>query len=180
VKEEVIGRRYAKALILLGKEKGNWEGIGKDLETFVSLFDGNELLRRVLCDPVHDRKKQKRILQEILKRLGTDPICSQFLCLLVEKERIRYLPAIHKIYRQLEDNLAGRLRAKVITARKLGEEQIDAIKKSLEGRFHKKILLEETEDTQILGGIICKVDGMVFDGSVRTQLEILKENIRGE
>lgn len=180
MKEEVIGRRYAKALILLGKETGNWEGIGKDLEAFVTLFEANELLRRVLCDPVHDRKKQKAILQEILKRQGTDPICSRFLFLLVEKERIRYLPAIFKIYRQLEDNLAGRLRAKVITARKLGEDQIDAIQKSLEGRFHKKILLEETEDTEILGGIICKVDGMVFDGSVRTQLEILKENIRGE
>jgi F-type H+-transporting ATPase subunit delta len=180
MKEEVIGRRYAKALILLGKEQGNWEEIGKDLDAFVSLFQGNELLRRVLCDPVHDRKKQAAILQEVLKKLGTDPACSHFLLLLVEKERIRYLPAIFKIYRQLEDNLAGRLRAKVVTAQTLGDDQVAAIKKSLEGRFHKKILLEETEDPEILGGIVCKVDGMVFDGSVKTQLEILKENIRGE
>jgi F-type H+-transporting ATPase subunit delta len=180
VNEEVIGRRYAKALILLGKEQGNWEAIGKDLEAFVSLFEENDLLRNVLCDPVHDRKKQGEILAEVLKRLGTDTVCSHFLSLLVEKERIRYLPVIFKIYRQLEDNLAGRLRAKIVTAQKLGDDQIDAIKKSLEGRFDKQILLEETEDTEILGGIICKVDGMVFDGSVRTQLEILKENIRGE
>jgi len=180
MKEEVIGRRYAKALILLGKEQGNWEAIGNDLQAFVSVFEGDDLLRRVLCDPVHHRKKQSAILREILKRLGTDTVCSHFLLLLVEKERIRYLPAIFKIYRQLEDNLAGRLRARVVTARKLGDDQVAAIKKSLEGRFHKSILLEESEDPEILGGIVCKVDGMVFDGSVRTQLEILKENIRGE
>jgi len=180
MKEEVIGRRYAKALILLGKEQGNWEAVGKDLEAFVSLFEGDELLRRVLCDPVHDRSKQKAILREVLKRLGTDAACSHFLLLLVEKERIRYLPAIFKIYRQLEDNLAGRLRARVVTARPLDDDQVAAIKKSLEGRFNKTILLEESEDPEILGGIVCKVDGMVFDGSVRTQLEILKESIRGE
>lgn len=180
MKEEVIGRRYAKALILLGKERGTWEEVGKDLDAFVSLFQGNELLRRVLCDPVHDRAKQKAILREVLKRLGTDAVCSHFLLLLVEKERIRYLPAIFKIYRQLEDNLAGRLRARVVTARPLDDAQVAAIKKSLEGRFDKTILLEESEDPEILGGIVCKVDGMVFDGSVRTQLEILKESIRGE
>ena len=180
MKEEVIGRRYAKALILIGKEQGLWEQIGKDLESFVSLFQQEELLNRVLCDPVHDRKKRKIILEDILNRLGTGEICSHFLSLLVDKERIRYLPVIYNIYRQLEDGLAGRLRAKVITAQKLGDDQIEAIQKSLESRFSKQIILEENEDSEILGGIICKVDGMVFDGSVRTQLEILKENIRGE
>jgi len=180
VKEEVIGRRYAKALLLLGKERGNWEQVGTDLESFFSVFQESAPLRRVLCDPVHDRNKQASILKKVLDRLGTDSLCSHFLLLLLEKERLRYLPAIFKIYRQLEDNLAGRLRARVVTARKLGDDQVAAIKKSLEGRFHKEILLEETEDPEILGGIVCKVDGMVLDGSVRTQLEILRESIRGE
>lgn len=180
MKEDVIGRRYAKALILLGKERGNWERIGKDLEAFYGVFQESEPLRRVLCDPVHDRKKQAEILRALLERLGSDPACSHFLLLLLEKERLRFLPAIFKIYRQLEDNLAGRLRARIVTARKLGGDEVAAIRKSLEGRFHKQVLLEETEDPEILGGIVCKVDGMVLDGSVRTQLEILKESIRGE
>lgn len=180
MKEEVIGRRYAKALIQLGKEQGKWEQIGKDLETFVSVFEENEDLNRVLCDPVHDRNKRKEILKKILERLGTDVLCANFLLLLVEKERIRYLPVIFDIYRRLEDGLAGRLRAKVVAVRELGEDQRGAIQKALEKRFEKQILLEETEDPEILGGVVCKVDGMVFDGSVRTQLEILKNSIKGE
>jgi len=112
--------------------------------------------------------------------MGTGDVCFHFLCLLVDKERIRYLPVIYSIYRKLEDDLAGRMRASVTTAQKLGDDQKEAVRKALEDRFNKQIFLEEIEDPEILGGIVCKVDGMVFDGSVRTQLEILGENIRGE
>ena len=180
MKEEVIGRRYAKALIQIGKERGNWERIGKDLEAFLTLFQTEHLLNRVLCDPVHDRAKRKAILREILVRLGTDPVCTHFLLLLVDKERIRYLPVIFNLYRRMEDVLAGRLRAKIVTAQRIDEDQLSAIRRLLQERFQKEVLLEETQEPEILGGVICKVDGMVFDGSVRTQLEVLKERIRGE
>ena len=66
MKEEVIGRRYAKALIQLGQEQGTWEEIGKNLGDFVALLNENEALRKVLSDPIHDRKKRKAILQGIL------------------------------------------------------------------------------------------------------------------
>jgi F-type H+-transporting ATPase subunit delta len=180
VKEEVIGRRYAKALIALGQEQGKWQEIGQGLGDFMALFDGNEILRRVLCDPIHDRNKRKAILREILGKMDLGPICSNFLQLLVDKERIRYLPAIYSAYQRLEDSLAGRLRARLVTAQKLEDEEVAAIRKALEQRFQKEIILDWSEDAEILGGVICKVDGMVFDGSVRTQLETLKESMKGE
>ncbi len=180
MKEEVIGRRYAKALIQLGKEQDTWKQVGQDLEEFVSVFEQDEFLSKILCDPVHDRLKRKAILKGVLKKMGTGEVCFNFLCLLVDKERIRFLPVIYNIYRKLEDDLAGRMRASVTTAQKLGDNQKEAVRKALEDRFNKQIFLEEIEDREILGGIVCKVDGMVFDGSVRTQLEILGENIRGE
>jgi F-type H+-transporting ATPase subunit delta len=180
VKEEVIGRRYAKALIDLGQEQGTWQEIGKNLGDFVALFEENEILRRVLCDPIHDRKKRKAILQGVLEKMELGTICSNFLRLLVDKERIRYLPAIDSAYRRLEDSLAGRLRARLVTAQRLEDEEITGIRKALEQRFQKEIILDWSEDSEILGGVICKVDGMVFDGSVRTQLETLKDSMKGE
>ena len=66
MKEEVIGRRYAKALIDLGREQGTWQEVGKGLGDFVALLEKNETLRRVLCDPIHDRKKRKTILKDVL------------------------------------------------------------------------------------------------------------------
>lgn len=180
MKEEIIGKRYAKALIQIGQEQGTWEEIGKDLSAFVSLLEGNETLRSVLADPIHDRQKRKAILEKVLERAGLGKTCSHFLLLLVDKERIRYLPAIYSAYQKLEDALAGRLRARVVTARTLEAEQSEAIQKALEQRFRKEIILDWSEDPEILGGVICNLDGMVFDGCVRTQLETLKETMKGE
>ena len=180
MKEEVIGRRYAKALIALGQEQGAWQEVGKNLTDFVALFEGNELLRKVLCDPIHDRKKRKAILQGVVRKMELGTICSNFLQLLVDKERIRYLTAIYSAYQRLEDALAGRLRARLVTAQRLEDEEVAAIRKALEQRFKKEIILDWSEDSEILGGVVCKVDGMVFDGSVRTQLETVKESMKGE
>ena len=180
MKEEVIGKRYARALIDLGREQGTWQEVGKNLGDFVSLFEEHEILRKVLCDPIHDRTKRKTILKDVLQKLKLGTICSNFVQLLVDKERIRYLPAIYGAYQRLEDTLAGRLRARLVTARRLMDQEIEAIRKALEQRFQKDIILDSSEDPEILGGVICKVDGMVFDGSVRTQLEILKESMKGE
>jgi len=180
VKEEVIGRRYAKALIALGQEQGAWQEVGKNLSDFIAVFEGNEILRKVLCDPIHDRKKRKTILQGVVRKMELGKICSNFLQLLVDKERIRYLTAIFAAYERLEDALAGRLRARLVTAQRIEEEEVAAIRKALEQRFQKEIILDWSEDSEILGGVICKVDGMVFDGSVRTQLETLKESMKGE
>ena len=112
--------------------------------------------------------------------MGLETICSHFLLLLVDKERVRYLPAIHAAYQRLEDSLAGRLRGRLVTAQHLEDEEIAAIRKALEERFQKEILLDWSEDRDLLGGVICKVNGMVFGGSVRTQLETLKESMKGE
>jgi F-type H+-transporting ATPase subunit delta len=180
VKEEVIGRRYAKALIQLGQEQGTWQEIGKNLGDFVALLEENEALRKVLSDPIHDRKKRKAILRDVLKKMELGTLCSNFLQLLVDKERIRYLSAIFAAYQRLEDTLAGRLRAGMVTAQRLENEEIAAIRKALEQRFQKEIILDWSEDSEILGGVVCKVDGMVFDGSVRTQLETLKDSMKGE
>ena len=180
MKEEVIGRRYAKALIELGQEQGNWQEVGRNLGDFIALFEGHEIFNKVLCDPIHERIKRKAILREVTQKMGLGKVCSSFLQLLVDKERIRYLPAIYSSYQRLEDALAGRLRARLVTAQKLEDQEIAAIRKALEKRFRKEIILDWTEDQEILGGVICKVDGMVFDGSVRTQLETLKESMKGE
>ncbi len=180
MKEEVIGKRYAKALIQLGQEQGQLELVSKELELFASLFDENEVLKRVLCDPIHDRNKRKAILGEVLKKLELGTLSFNFLQLLLDKERMKYLPAIYSAYRRLEDSLAGRLRANLVVAQELQEGEKEAIQKALEEKFNKDIILEWFKDPEILGGIICKVDGMVFDGCVRTQLEILKETMKGE
>lgn len=180
MREEIVGKRYAKALIKIGKEQKVLERMREDLTRIVSLFRDQELFRRVMCDPVHDKERRKMILGEVMKRLDISPLSQRFLYLLIDKERIRIVPAILEAYVRLEDEAAGRVRAKILSAYQLAEGNVEEIRKALEEKLEKKVILEFQIEQDLIGGVICKVDGMVFDGSVRTQVETLKSTLRGE
>ena len=179
MKSTRVAYRYALALLEMAEQEQALESVLKDAVLLEGMISQSPDLRSFLRSPVLKSAKKAAVLRTLFEK-DVAPLTMNFLLLLVDKERIRYLPVIFGIYRKLEDGLAGRLRARVVTARRIEEDQRSAIQRMMEGRFRKKVILEETEDPEILGGVICKVDGMVFDGSVRTQLEILKTRIRGE
>ena len=180
MREEIVGKRYAKALIKLGKEENVLERIREDLSRIVSLFNEQELFRRVMCDPVYGKDKRKEILIAIMEKLGISALCQRFLHLLVDKARMRNIPAILDAYMKLEDEAAGRVRAHIFSAYPLQDRIVQEIRKVLEARLHKEVVLEVQTQQDLIGGIVCKVNGMVFDGSVVTQLESLKSTLRGE
>lgn len=180
MREEIIGRRYAKALIAIGKELGKLEETRVDLAKIVSVFNEQELFRRVMCDPVYGKERRKAILGEVLKRMGVGALCTRLCYLLVDKERMRYLPAVLDAYMKLEDEAAGRVRTKLSSAYPLADDRVEAIRKALEQRLGKQVVVEVEVDPALIGGVLCKVDGMVFDGSVRTQIETLQSALRGE
>ena len=180
MREEIVGKRYAKALIKLGKEENILERIREDLSRIVSLFNEQELFRRVMCDPVYGKDKRKEILNAIMEKLGISALCQRFLHLLVDKARMRNIPAILDAYMKLEDEAAGRVRAHIFSAYPLQDMIVQEIRKVLEARLHKEVVLEVQTQQDLIGGIVCKVNGMVFDGSVVTQLESLKSTLRGE
>ncbi|NWG75551.1 MAG: ATP synthase F1 subunit delta [Rubrivivax sp.] len=180
MREQVVAKRYAKALLLIGKEQGVLQTIKEDLTKIVALYEDHETFRRVMCDPVYVREKRKSILEEVSNRLGISPLCKRFLYLLVDKERIRYIPAILEAYTRLEDESAGRVRARIESAYALEEDDVETLRRALERRLAKEVILELDTVPELIGGIVCRVDGMVFDGSVRTQVETLKSTLRGE
>ncbi len=86
---------------------------------------------------------------------------------------MRYLSEILGYYQILLDEAKGRIRATVISAQVLNEIEKSRLKLALKKILKKEILLEEKVDASIIGGIITKVDGKVYDGSIRTQIEKL-------
>ena len=79
------------------------------------------------------------------------------------------------------DQLEGLVRSELVTAVELSKERQDKIKSQLESQTGKKLAMEFSVDQSIIGGIILKVDDKALDGSLRAQINILKDNIkRGE
>jgi len=171
-----VSKRYAKALFSLGQEDGNFEQYGRDLTGFVGFCQDNVEFRQVIANPIFGVEERKKVLMLLLEKSSFSGVVKNFLNLLLDKNRIGAIEAIAGHYSRLTDEASGIARAQVITARPLKEEALGRIEKRLEGLTSKKIKTEVKEDEGLIGGIVVKIGDMVFDVSVKTQLEGLKES----
>lgn len=170
-----LARRYARALLDIGIAKGSYEQLGKDMDELAALYSGSRDLTEALTNPVFVMSRRRAVLEAILEKAAVSPITRNFALLLLDRERVPYLPAIARELRVMVDERAGRVRAVVTSARPLTPENVASIQQALEKVSGKKVLLEKKEDASLLGGVVAKVGDVVYDGSVRTQLEMMRE-----
>lgn len=175
-----IGRKYARALLAIGKEDGKYREYAKELEEIDRLLEREEDAKLVLTSPRYSRDIQKKILNNILAKIQFSDTIKSLLNVLVEKRRLQFIGEINLLYRKLLDEFLNIERAKVISAVSLPEESIGKVRETLEKMTGKSIIVEVEEDPSIIGGIVAKVGDLVLDGSLRAQLMSLKDTLRGE
>ena len=171
-----VSKRYAKALFSLGQEDGNFEQYGQELSDFETFFQDTADFRQVIVNPVFAVEDRRKVLQVVLDKSNFSGVVKNFLNLLLDKNRIGAIEAITSYYSRLTDEVSGIARAEIITARPLKEEALGKLERSLERLISKKIKPEVREDKDLIGGIVVKIGDLVLDGSVKAQLEGLKES----
>jgi F-type H+-transporting ATPase subunit delta len=173
-----VARRYAKALLEIGKEEGTTDALGADLQKALTAVEANDgQLMAALSHPALSLPERSKVLAEVLPMLGVDAMVSNFLRLLLDKRRFVILPAISSQYQDLADAHAGRARAKVFTVRPLTPAMEAEIKASLEAATGKTVLLTSDVDPTLIGGMVAHVGGKVYDASVRTRLSGLRHQL---
>ena len=172
--EGKLSRRYARAVFELAA--GREEAVGTELDGFLEVYEDPDL-KKVLGNPAFDQDRRKDIVVELSGRLGLSDLTTNFLSLLVTRDRLDGLPSIARRYHSLLDDSAGRVNATVVVPQTLGEDQRISLAAVVGEMTGKTALLTEEVDAGIIGGIIVEVGGKVYDGSVRTQLSSLRKNI---
>lgn len=172
-----IARRYAKALLEIGVAHKNYDALLKEVERVVSVWNGSPDLATTLENPVFAQSQRRAVVEEIAKRLALGKTMRNFLMLLLDRGRIGALPAIEREFRALVDAQAGRIRATVRSARPLEPGVELKLKAVLEKRTGKTVILDKEEDPELIGGIVTQVGDLVYDGSVRTQLQNLRQQL---
>jgi len=181
VKNLAIARRYAKALMLIGKEDGQAEKYREELSGLAELFDQGQELGQTICNPLYDAGGRKKVLEVILGKLDLSKVMTSFMLLLFEKGRIGFIANINDFYRKLADNLKGIGRASVVSASRLSSDAVEKIRESLSKMTGKEIKLDVEEDSSLIGGVVTKIGDLVLDGSIKTQLLNMRESLkRGE
>jgi F-type H+-transporting ATPase subunit delta len=172
-----VARRYARALFEIGLARGTFEQIGQELSDVAALWSSSLDLRRALQNPVFSRAQKRAVLQQLLPRITSSADIQKFMLLLLERRRIGVLASIARAYREMADEHAGRVRAEVISAQPLSPAETDRVRRSLEQRTGKKVILKTTEDPSLIGGLVARVGDLVLDGSLRTQLASLRQRL---
>ncbi|MFP4083369.1 MAG: ATP synthase F1 subunit delta [Desulfonatronovibrio sp.] len=181
--ENIVARRYARALFALGQKEGEKQlkAYGEDLSKIVGTLEDAPELVRIFKNPIFNTEEKKGILKQILGKLKCGPVVSNFCYLLADKNRVDCLPEIQAYYAELLDEFEGIVRGEIVTAIKLADNMKQEIVGKLEKQSGLKVVLDYSVDQDILGGLMLKVGDKVLDASIRAQLQILKENIkRGE
>ncbi len=172
-----LTRRYAKALVDLGLEHKAVDSYGVELARIQAVFAGEKLLRQLLDSPTLALEKKEAMLADLASALKLSEEVTKFLGLLLSKGRLYYLAQIEEKYRSLADELSGTLRARIVTAEALSDEQQQAIGASLAKQTGKQVALTVNVDPALIGGVQTEIGGRLFDGSVKTQLKRIEESL---
>jgi F-type H+-transporting ATPase subunit delta len=171
------GRRYARALFALAREEGRIEEVRRELDSLGALLDGNAELSHAILRPLFPSGERRRVLRAVCERLGTSDSVRRFCSFLVDQRRIIELESIRVAYGALADEAAGRMRARVVSASPLSDAQRERLRRALAERTGRALELEVEVDDSLLGGAVATVGGLVFDGSLRTQLDQLRATL---
>jgi F-type H+-transporting ATPase subunit delta len=174
--EGSLSRRYSKALFELARESGQEESIARQLEQFSSTSTESRL-GAVLSNPGFALDSRKKILLEVAKSLQLSSLTEHFLSLLLDRDRLTFIPSIIASYRHLLNQVNGRVDAKVTAAEPLGALVIERLRDSLRRLSGKDVILQEEANPELIGGLVVEFQGKIYDGSVRTQLETMKQRI---
>ncbi len=175
---KILARRYANALLAVGKEDGQFLQYGEELNEFAGLLKENKQLLDALSNPLYKVKSRKAVLSFLLDRSKYSPMVTNFINLLMEKGRIRFVAGITERYGELTDSIQNIARATLVSAVKLPEDTVDRVKEAVEKITKKTIRLQSEVDPALIGGIVTRVGDLIFDGSVRSQLESLKKSLK--
>ncbi len=172
-----ITRRYGRAIFDLAQEQSLGARVLQELGDIVALCNEHAGLADVLYQPIHPSSERRSVVNAIADRGGISPLVRNFCSYLIDNGRMASLPGIAEEMKGLIDEQAGVTRGEIIAAAPLQDDELQRLRTALSARVGKELDLTVRVDPGLVGGLVAKVGDLVFDGSLRTQLEQLRSNL---
>ncbi|UCE06378.1 MAG: F0F1 ATP synthase subunit delta [bacterium] len=169
-------KRYAKALFELAQQKNQVDRILEEFKSFLMLIEQDAELHSFLNLP-YDRKREQ-ILSEQLKRRFSE-LFFNFLLVVLKNKRLNLIHQIYASFENKVDSYYHRVRAEAITAFPLSDNKLLEVSHKLAGYLNTEVTIENRIDPSIIGGIIIRLNGKMFNGSLSEQFKKLKHYLEG-
>lgn len=176
MKNEVIARNYAEALLAVALPDNAVERYGDLLDALGGVVDSDPLVKGVLMSPRVTKQAKQDLVAKALKGLAPESFV-RFLQAVVRRGRQDGFSAMAQAYRNLADRHFNRVHASVVTARPSDEALEKAIAERLTKAMGKTVLPHFRTDPALIGGVVVRVGDRVFDGSIRRRIQLLRSRM---
>lgn len=174
-----LAKSYASALFESATERGTSnseiEGFSLGLRNLQALLDNSKELRFALLSPAVSVKERVSVVESIRLKLQLSPALGAFLALLARKNRLRYLASIELALRKATLESEGKILGEVVSADTMSDSDLKELAQAFSKKLEKKIVFQTRVDATLLAGIRVTVGGITYDGTLRSQLNQLKE-----
>jgi F-type H+-transporting ATPase subunit delta len=167
---------YAKALIELANERGITQPIADDLHGLKQLLTENPSFRSFLNDPSIGDAQCSDMLKKIFAG-QLPPLLEHFMEVLSAKGKLGHLDQIADAYDQLLDEQRGKIDVDVTVAHELSSEQLEDVRQKVSSALKKDAVVHQFIDDSIIGGMVLRVQDKLIDGSVKTQIHNMREQL---
>ena len=176
---QTIARRYASALADVVLDRGEAKEVQQELQQWSELIQANTNLQEVFRNPTIPLDQKRAVLNQLIERAKPRPTTTNFLKVLLQNQRLTELPEINRKFAEILDERAGMVAATITTARPVPNDIQARLSEKLASVTQKKVRLDFERDPDLIGGLVTRIGSTVYDGSVRSQLQQIKERMAG-
>ena len=169
-------KEYGKALFLITEEDGLSDKVISDVKAAERVLSSNPDYVKLLDSPALSKSERVGLADKAFS--GLDERLSNLIKILTEKRAVHIFGRIAKTFYALYDESRGILRVEAITAIPMSEKQSKAIGDKLAISLGKTVVLSNTVDPSILGGVRLRYSGVQLDGSVKTRLDKFEDALK--
>jgi F-type H+-transporting ATPase subunit delta len=170
-------RRYARALLDVAHAGGEADTVRRELGDAVRTIHSHPELRVVLAHPALAAERKRKVVAAIWSPGRASALTVRLLELLVDRDRIALLPAIENAYAALWNEQRGIVSAEAVSAAPLGPEQEKALAEAIKRATGREVELARSVDPALRGGVLLRMMGRTYDGSVRGRLRALRSRL---
>lgn len=171
-----FSNEYGKALFMLSEESGNTEKVLSDVKLANEAFSKNPEYVKLLDTPAITKAEKLTLIDEAFASL--DESVKNLIKILCEKHSVFSFGEVAKTYFEAYDESRGIEHVEAVTAIAMTKTQLDAMKAKLAKITGKHIIIKNTVDPKILGGVKIRYSGIQLDGSIKTRLDKFEESLK--
>lgn len=172
-------RRYARALLDVALEKKAAEELRGELQQMVTVIGAHKELNALLANPAVSAERKRKLVAAVAGQSRASELLTRLLTLMGERDRLDLLPMVGAAYTKMWNAHRGVVPAEAVSATPLDETQTRAVEKALGAATGREVDLHARVDPRLLGGMLVKMEGRTYDGSVRARLTALRRTLSG-